>query len=206
MSTEDNDRPTAVTRLSKAKSTDYPTMSFTAVTSHRVMAEAFVSELLRAANNIIPDHTLNIHDLLHICQLSLRKATDDAITMVGGRHLRSRIADQVSRANRYEEPFSLVILNLNEVNQQEDYDAIVDTLKERMRQTDLIFLFKSRIALMLPHTDKPACDLLISRILELVKKCLIQGPRLTANSITYPHQTLHSVDEILDWTENCLRV
>ena len=205
-----NDKPpehsTVITKITKnRKDSDHPLMSFTAVTTHKSMAEAFVEELVRAARIIIPERSISAEDIVKICQLALQDKPDRSITMVGGRHLRARITDQVSRANRYKEPFSIVILNVANLTDREDYDSIVDTLRERMRQTDLIFLFKYRIALLLPHTEEAACVMLVGRILELLKSCLVDMPEVNAASMTYPHPEIKLAGDVLDWTENQLR-
>lgn len=180
-------------------------MSFTAVTSHKAMAEAFVNELTRVAKQIIPERPLSAEDIVNICQIALQDKPDQSITMVGGRHLRARISEQVSRAKRYKEPFSLVVLNLANLTDKDDYDAIVDTLRERMRMTDLMFLFKYRIALLLPHTAKDACDILINRIQELIKICLVNMPNIDVTALTCPHPDFTRTSDVLDWAENQLR-
>ncbi len=204
MSKQPPDLPTAVTKISnKKRNSDHPTMSFTAVTSHKAMAEAFVEQLTRAAAKIIPDRPVTAEDIVKVCQLALQDKPDQSITMVGGRHLRARVSDQVSRAKRYNEPFSLVILDLSNLTQKEEYDSVVDTLRERMRQTDLLFLFKYRIALLLPHTEESACKMLVNRIQSLIGSVNI--PSVNAATLTYPHAEITRTSEVLDWAENALR-
>ncbi len=201
-----NDIPTAVTKLSASRREPIsPMMSFTAVTSHRAMAAAFVNELLRSAQAMIPDRELHPEDLLSILQRALNDEKEHNITMVSGRHLRSRISEQVSRARRYSEPFSLIALNLDNVTDSDDYEAVVDTLRERMRQTDLIFLFRSRIVLLLPHTEKDACHMLEERIHNLLTTGLSHLPRITLSNTTFPSPEYERGLDILDWAENQLR-
>ena len=200
------DSTTAVTKVSRQqRPSDHPIMSYTAVTSHQAMAEAFVMEVLRNAQSIIPDHHLSAEELITIFQLALNTQTDRSITMVSGRHLRARITEQVSRAQRYQEPFSLLVLNLDHVRAEEDYDAIVDTLRERMRQTDLIFLFKHRIVLLLPHTNVKPCKILQGRIEQLLKECLDTLPDIATSHLTFPNTSMKNAMEVLDWAENRLR-
>lgn len=206
MDNRGNENSTAVTKIEASKKVPtQPLMSFTAVTSHQAMASAFVSELLRSAQNLIPDRTLSAEDVMSIFQRALYDDKERSITMVSGRHLRSRISEQISRAKRYNEPFSLVALNLDNIIDPQDYDAIVDTLRERMRQTDLIFLFKYRIVLLLPHTEKPASRMLEERIRVLLKDCLINLPPVETASMTYPDPEIEKGMDVLDWAENQLR-
>lgn len=204
-----NDREentTAVTKVLKnSSSSGHPIMSYTTVTSHQAMAEAFVNEILRNSQHLIPDHTLTAEELMAIFRLALDTNNDRSITMVSGRHLRARIAEQVSRAQRYREPFSLLVLNLDGVTDTEDYEAIVDTLRERMRQTDLIFLFKYRIVLLLPHTSMEPCKILLERIQLLLKECSDTIPQITIGHLTFPNPSINNAMEVLDWVENILR-
>lgn len=201
------DAATAVTKILKnRRSGDYPIMSYTAVTSHQAMAEAFVNEILKISQHIIPDHTLVAEDLMNIFQLALDTRNDRSITMVSGRHLRARISEQVSRAQRYHEPFSLLVLNLDGVTEPEDYEAIVDTLRERMRQIDLIFLFKSRIVLLLPHTSVEPCKILLERIQLLLRECSDTIPQITISHLTFPIESMTNDMDVLDWVENRLRL
>jgi hypothetical protein len=182
-------------------------MSYTAVLSHQVMAESFINEILKFAQRLIPDHTVTAEEILSIFQNALNDQGNRSVTMVSGRHLRARITEQVSRARRYQEEFSLLVLNLNGIDDSEDYEAIVDTLRERMRQTDLIFLFKHRIVLMLPHTGAAPCEFLIERIQQLLKGAIDILPDLPPIShLTFPNNTMAESMDVLDWMENKLRL
>jgi hypothetical protein len=180
-------------------------MSFTAVMSHQAMAEAFVNEVLRIAQQLIPDHAITAEELLSIVQGALNGHGNRSITMVNGRHLRARISEQVSRARRYNETFSLLVLNLDKIQDLDDYEAIVDTLRERMRKTDLIFLFKHRIVLLLPHTDTGPCEHLRERIQVLVKECMSSVPEIPITTLTFPNEIMTKTIHVLDWAENRLR-
>jgi GGDEF domain-containing protein len=197
---------TAVTRISSVgKPNEHAVMTFSAVISHQAMAEAFINELIRIAQRLIPDHSITPEELLAILQRSLDEQGSRSITLVSGRHLRARISEQVSRAKRYEEYFSLLVLHLDEVEQIDDYDAIVDTLRERMRQTDLIFLFKHRIVLLLPHTESDSCRVLLERIQMLVTECMVNAPNIPIERMTFPNDDMNHSMQVLDWTENQLR-
>ncbi len=206
MTDQGGERPTAVTKISQSKRTSsHPIMSFTAVMTHQTMAEAFVNELARMAQGIIPDRDITPEDLYTIMQVALSDRVENSVTMVGGRHLRARISEQVSRARRYKEIFSLIVLNLDHIGDAEDYEAIVDTLRERMRHTDLLFLFKVRIVIMLPHTDESACSMLVNRIRTLIEACMDKMPKIAMSHLTYPHPELIKTSQVLDWAETQLR-
>lgn len=201
-----NDGSTVVTRVSANKDSGVqPLMSYTAVTTHREMAEAFVRELIRMGQQIMPDHDLTVEDLISICHIALDNKKDTGVVMLEGRHLRGRIGEQLSRGDRYKEPFSLMVLKLSEGSTKPEYEAVVDTLCERMRKTDLMFLFKSRVVLILPHTIKENCGMLAGRIAHLLKEAVNTGIDVEIEHLTYPDPDLPSKSSVLDWAEDQLR-
>ena len=196
---------TTVTRSREVRgSGEYPIMSYTAVTSHQAMAEAFIKELLRVGQRIMPDKELTTEDILAICHLALDHSERGAV-ILEGRHLRFRISDQISRAERYKETVSLLVLKLDNIANPSIYDAIVDTLCERMRKTDLLFLFRQRIALLLPHTDLVSCQKLHERVESLLKATLEESSKIDMASLTYPSEQISAGTQVLDWVEDQLR-
>ncbi len=208
MSEEETGQTTQSTMVTRRRDTqgsaEVPMMSYTAVTSHQTMAEAFMKEVVRLGQRMLPDHDLNIEDVLSICHLALKRK-ERGVVMLEGRHLRGRIGEQVSRADRYKEPFSLLVLNLDGLNDMITYDSVVDTLCERMRKTDLMFLFKYRIVLILPHTENKACEILSHRIQHLLEETVVSKPLPEFARLTYPDENILKTSQVLDWTEDQLR-
>jgi len=204
---EETGSTTVVTKVTKDKDTaeQHPMMSFTAVTSHRTMAEAFIRELLTTGQRIMQDHDLTVEDLVSICHVALDKR-DEGMVMLEGRHLRSRVSEQVSRANRYDEEFSLMSVRFESVPEENAYDAMLDTLAERMRNTDMLFMFKSRMVIMLPHTPKEPCEMLSDRVRGLIDQAFANNaPPIEINWMTYPDPQIERSSEVLDWCEDQLR-
>ena len=84
------------------------------------------------------------------------------------------------------------------------YDAVVDTLCERMRKTDLMFLFKYRIVLILPHTKAEGCEILSRRIQELLGPAM-KEMKIEMSFTTYPSEQFATGTEVLDWAEDKIR-
>lgn len=201
----ENQGSTVVTRVTgKSESSVQPLMSYTAVTTHHEMAAAFVREMIRHGNRIMNDHELSVEDLVTICHMAMQRR-ETGVTMLEGRHLRSRVSEQISRADRYKEPFSLMVVGLVTTVETPGYDSVVDTLCERMRKTDLLFIFKSRIALILPHTAKDQCALFAARVKQLLQTAVASGIITGITSITYPDPEITSRSQVLDWAEDALR-
>lgn len=203
---EETGSTTVVTKVTKDQEPgEHPIMSFTAVTTHRTMAEAFVRELLSTGQRIMQDHELTVEDLVSICHVALDKR-DEGMVMLEGRHLRARVSEQVSRAKRYQEEFSLMSVRFGEVPEENAYDAMLDTLAERMRNTDMLFMFKSRMVIMLPHTPKEPCEMLSDRVRGLIDAAFANNaPPIEINWMTFPDPEIEKGSEVLDWCEDQLR-
>lgn len=206
MTDEPTGSTTLVTKVTKDKDTsEHPIMSFTAVTTHRTMAEAFIRELLSTGQRIMQDHDLTVEDLVAICHVALDKR-DEGMVMLEGRHLRSRVSEQLSRAKRYSEEFSLMAVRFGEVPEENAYDAMLDTLAERMRNTDMLFMFKSRMVIMLPHTPKEPCQMLSDRVRGLIDQAFANNaPPIEIAWMTYPDVQIEKSSQVLDWCEDQLR-
>lgn len=174
------------------------------LTSHQTVAEAFIKELLRTGQTIVSDHVLLPEDLLTICQKAMDQTNPGAV-VAGGRQLRGRISEQLSRADRYNEPFSILALRIENADDRHGYEALVDTLCERMRNTDLMFLFKSRIVLILPYTTDNACRTFSRRVKDLLDTSLFMNAGVRFSCATYPSDEFSCGFDVLDWTEDMLR-
>jgi len=205
MSEESTGSSTVVTRTTATQErSDSPMMSYTAVTTHRTMAEAFVQKLLETGRGIIRDRDLSVEDLVAICRVA-NDNREESVTMLEGRHLRSRVGDQLSRADRYGEPFTLMVLSLQLVPDRAAYDSVVDTLYERMRKSDLVFLFKTRIVLLLPHTNSSQAEQLTERLNGLLAAAFDVPPQIPMSFLTYPAPAIERSSAVLDWVEDKLR-
>jgi hypothetical protein len=102
-----------------------------------------------------------------------------------------------------------MVLRFDELADQNAYDSIyesiVDTLHESLRSTDLMFLFKSRIVLLLPHTARNARIILRNRIRILMETCVGDVSKIVDfKELTFPGN-LEDSTQVLDWTEDQLR-
>jgi hypothetical protein len=205
MADDEGRRADATTTINQTtESGEHPIMNYTAVTTHQSMAEAFLDELIHLSQKIMPNHKLTIMDLFSICKVALEQRAPGVI-ILEGRHIRERINEQLSRADRYDEVFSVLVIRLKGPDNSNDYESIVDALCERMRKTDLMFLFKARVVLILPHTDKEACSKLNDRILGLLSEAINPHINVVFNALTYPDVDIPNDTYVLDWVEDQLR-
>ncbi|MBN2802979.1 MAG: hypothetical protein JXR91_07780, partial [Deltaproteobacteria bacterium] len=157
---QDRTNNTGVTQIIGSKDSKVtPLMSYSAITTHSEMALAFVDHILNYCHNLIPEKKMTAEDLITICHAALQRKRE--INILEGKYLRGRIAEQLSRAKRYGEPFSIMSLKLKAGIDDNTYDTLLDSLRERLRTSDIIFMFKNTIMIMLPHTDQNSLNLLI---------------------------------------------
>jgi hypothetical protein len=177
-------------------------MSYTAITSNREMAGSFSRYLLAAANKMSP-REWSVQDLADVLTFVL-EGGDSPVQFIEGRYLRKRIREQIARAERYKEPFSIMVLALSQGAMMESYEGLVDLLSERLRRSDMVFLYKHRVAVLLPHTPLDVMERLEERIAKLARATL--GLRdIEFMVASYPAEQFGTPEEVLDWVEDQLR-
>jgi len=181
-----------------------PLMSYTAVTTDREMATSFVRQLLQASSKMIPTREWSAQDLRDILGYVLEGGVDPVPTLEG-RYLRKRLKEQLARAERYQEPFSLMFVNLSDNADTIHHQGLVDLLMERLRRSDMVFLYRRRVAIILPHTNEKAAEGLVARIRTLATATI--PPEVTIDMLvrTYPSAEFGHPSEVLDWAEDQLR-
>lgn len=181
-----------------------PLMSYTAITSDREMAGAFVRMIVAAACKMVPNRQWSASDVRDVIAFALEGGVDP-VPLLEGRYLRKRLKEQLARAERYQEPFSLMFIVLPEETDAGQIQALVDLLMERLRRSDMLFLYRHRIAIVLPHTNEKAAEGLIARITNLASATMGADLRLDFHTRTYPHPGFKHPTEVLDWAEDELR-
>jgi hypothetical protein len=181
-----------------------PQMSYTAIMSSREMAGSFLRYLLSAASKMIP-RQWTAQDLQDILTFVI-EGGESPVQFIEGRYLRRRIQEQIVRAERYHEPFALMVIKATEQLDHESYAGLVDLLTERLRRSDMVFLYKQKIAIILPHTPGNVLERLIERINKLALASeLLQKVKLDFFNAFYPSNAFATPYEILDWVEDELR-
>jgi GGDEF domain-containing protein len=181
-----------------------PLMSYTAVTSDREMASGFVRQLLQAAAKMIPAREWSVQDLRDILTFVIEGGVD-VVPMLEGRYLRKRLKEQLARAERYQEPFSLMFIGVGEDVDQIHHQSLVDLLGERLRRSDMVFLYRRKAAIILPHTNEKAAEGLIARIRSLATATIPPEVQIEVLIRTYPHADFPHPADVLDWAEDQLR-
>ncbi len=181
-----------------------PQMSYTAIMSSREMAGSFLRYLLSAASKMIP-RQWTAQDLQDILAYVI-EGGDSPVQFIEGRYLRKRIQEQIVRAERYKEPFSVMVIKSEVKMSEETYAGLVDVLTERLRRSDMVFLYKHKIAIVLPHTPGDVLGRLVERIKKLATATeTFKESDLRFSTSFYPSEVFSTPYEILDWVEDELR-
>jgi hypothetical protein len=138
-------------------------------------------------------------------------APNEAVRVVEGRYLRKRVREQCSFAERYHEPFALVVLQLLPEPEDGAYARAVESIAPRLRRSDMIAIYKRRVALLLPRMAPTAIAALTERIwptfdaavggkvVERVPAIVFPGPDPSTGI------ALDGTQAVLDWLEDQLR-
>ncbi|MBN2344027.1 MAG: hypothetical protein JXX29_04425 [Deltaproteobacteria bacterium] len=203
--TKDNDRHSEITRIGGHLETQIARqMTYTNVTTKGDLAAELVHHILVFCQRLIPDKPLTIEDLITICHAALDTETS-GVRLMEGKFMRGRISEQLSRSRRYGETFSMLAIKLASSTSSSQYEALIDVLRERLRTSDLVFTFKHRIILLLPHIDEANTNLLIRRVKGLVDASFRSTPILEVEKLCFPNPGITRSSQVLDWAEDQLR-
>ena len=188
--------------FAKEQVLEFPEMSYTAITGNREMAGSFSRYLLAAAAKMVP-RQWSVQDLSDVLTFVL-EGGETPVQFIEGRYLRKRVREQIARAERYKEPFALMVLGLPGGGTLDVDEGLADLLTERLRRSDMVFLYRHRVAIILPHTPFGVLEKLEERIAKLASATLgMQGLSFTVAA--YPSDMFESPEGVLDWVEDQLR-
>lgn len=176
------------------------------------LAQRFARKLARLALQIAPGRDWTPDDLRDVLEVAVHGNSQQAARVLEGRYFRKRLREQIGLADRYGDTFAVVVLSLAEGVSEGVYSSVLDAVTERLRKTDMVFLYRRRFALLLPRMRGAGLDPLIARVRELVAV----GAGATAIerlvSLVYPDNFApgdeddeRRGDHVLDWAEDQLR-
>lgn len=176
-----------------------------------LLAQQFARRLAQFAREITPGREWSIEDLRDVLEVAVLGAPEEAARVVEGRYLRKRVRTHCSFAERYREPFALVVLQLLPEPADGAYAKAVHAIAPRLRRADMIAVYKRRVALLLPRMSHEAIGALTqrvwptfdaavgSRVVERVPAIVFPGPDPSTGI------ALEGAQAVLDWLEDQLR-
>jgi hypothetical protein len=168
-----------------------------------VLAQRFVRRLAEAAREISPGRAWSIEDLRDVCEAAVRGPRVEGVGVFEGRYLRKRLREQCALAERYGDPFSVVVLTFAEIPDGVTYESALDAVIERLRRSDMVFVYKRRLVLVLPRVRSGALAPLVGRVVALVGDST--GLGVATATLSYPDPAVSETQAVLDWIEDRLR-
>jgi hypothetical protein len=171
-----------------------------------VLAQQFARRLALAAKDLAPNATWSVEDLRDVLEVAVQGAGLEGVRVVEGRYLRKRVREQCAFAERYGEPFALVVVQLVPEPREGMYASVVESVVEKLRRTDMIAVYRRRFALLLPRMDQAALGGLLDRIAARVDQVAGKKVVETAEGTVFPDPSVPDTQAVLDWLEDHLRI
>lgn len=172
-----------------------------------VLAQRLARRLAEAAREIAPGREWSMEDLRDVLEIAVRGPREDGVRILEGRYFRKRLREQCALAERYGDPFSCVVVTLvrGEVEGGGLYATVLDAITERLRRSDMVFLYRRRFAMILPRMRSESLGPLVERITALLGREQVGDALETLQSLSYPDPVLQDTQSVLDWAEDRLR-
>jgi hypothetical protein len=170
-----------------------------------LLAQRIARQIVELAEDVIPGRRWSVEDVRDILDSAVRGRRDQGVRIVEGRYFRKRVREQCALSDRYGDPFAVVVIALHTEPQEGVYQSVLDAIVERLRRTDMVFLYKRRFALVLPRMRPESLAPLVERVRELIQVGAGEGVIETIGSIVYPDAQHAETQSVLDWAEDQLR-
>lgn len=172
-----------------------------------VLAQRIARRLAEAAREIAPGRDWSMEDLRDVLEVAVRGPREERVRILEGRYFRKRLREQCALAERYGDPFSCVVVTLvtGEVEGGGTYASVLDAITERLRRSDMVFLYRRRFALILPRMRAESLGQLVGRITDLVDQAQAAPVLETVKSLSFPDPLVQDTQGVLDWAEDRLR-
>jgi hypothetical protein len=176
-----------------------------AICSDPLLAARFARQLVELSESIVPGRPWSVEDVRDILDAAVRGRRDPGVRIVEGRYFRKRLRQQCALSERYGDPFAIVVISLQPEPQEGVYPSVLDAVVERLRRTDMVFLYRRRFALLLPRMRREALTPLVERVRELIQVGAGEDVVEHIESLNYPDPGYPDTQAVLDWAEDQLR-
>ncbi len=170
-----------------------------------MLAQRLARRLAESAGEIAPGREWTIEDLRDVLEVACRGPRTDKVRILEGRYFRKRLREHCALADRYGDPFACVVVRIGKQLDPSVYDSVLDAMAEKLRRTDMIFLYKRRFALILPRMRAVSLGPLIERLRKLVAVGAGEQALGDVRSLVYPDPIHPDTQSVLDWAEDQLR-
>ena len=169
------------------------------------VASRFAQQLAAAARELSPGRPWTPEDLREVLEVAVQDVAQGAARILQGRYFRARLKEHTDLADRYGDEFSVVVISVSREVHTGDYSSVLDAVTERLRRTDMVFLYRRRFAIILPRLGERTLVSMLERIQALV--AVGAGAKAIERIAggTYPSSRFKDARGILDWSEDQLR-
>jgi hypothetical protein len=170
-----------------------------------LLAQRLARQVTELANEVLTGRRWSVEDLRDIFDAAVRGLPKQQVRIVEGRYFRKRVREQCGLADRYRDPFAVVVIRVVAKPDEGAYQSVLDALVERLRSSDMVFLYRTRFALVLPRMRKESLDPLVDRVRALIDAGAGRGAIERISSLVYPNEATADTQAVLDWAEDQLR-
>lgn len=170
-----------------------------------LLAQRIARQIVELAEDITPGRRWSIEDVRDILDAAVRGRRDSGVAIVEGRYFRKRVREQCALSERYGDPFAVLIIALRAEPEAGVYQSVLDAIVERLRRTDMVFVYKRRFALILPRMQADSIGRLVERVRELIRVGAGASVIERIESLVYPDPQHTDTQSVLDWAEDQLR-
>lgn len=170
------------------------------------LAQQLGRRLLVAARELAPEANWTLEALIEVLENAAHGRIADVDRVVEGRHLRKRVRELCGYAERYQEPFALVVLKLTAEPEEGIYARAARSIVEALRRTDMVTVYRRRLAILLPNMEQRGLVELTGRVSDATNAAV--GARVVASSASFAFNpgNANEPQPILDWLEDQLRL
>lgn len=170
-----------------------------------LLAQRIARQIVDLAEAVVPGRRWSIEDVRDILDAAVRGRRETGVRILEGRYFRKRVREQCAISERYGDPFSVVVIALAPEPSEGVYQSVLDAVVERLRRTDMVFLYKRRVALLLPRMRSESLAPLIQRVRELIAVGVGEQVIEHIEWLVFPHRQFNDTQAVLDWAEDQLR-
>lgn len=166
------------------------------------LAQQFARRLAAISRDL--GHELSVEDLRDVLEVAVQGARAEE-RVVEGRYLRKRVREQCAYSERYGETFAMVVLELAPEPSPGLYAHSMQTVVEKLRRSDMVTVYRRRVAMLLPRMRRDVLEPLVERVREsldaIAGRTVVEG----SAQLVYPSDAHGDTQSVLDWLEDRLR-
>ena len=174
------------------------------ILSQRLVARWFAEEVRQSANRLVPSRRWTLEDVRDVLEAAIDSEREPDVRILEGRYFRKRLREQCDLADRYGDPFCCVVFHLGPERSTAAYASVLDAIVERLRRSDMVFMYRRRLALILPRMQLSDLGPLMARLMRLVGMGAGTEAIIGHSHLEYPKPG-RSARQVLDWAEDQLR-